>query len=105
MDVCEPEEAENSVKELDEPRVTVVEAEETVDPAMALDTVLDLEDVEATVMSDTSVDGSVNLGLEIPLKKRVNQEYSHSVMLDGSGDNGRRARSMDSAGFKKVCGR
>ena len=36
-------------------------------------------------MSDTSVDGSGNLGLEIPLKKRgssLNQEYCHSVMLD-----------------------
>ena len=39
LDVCEPEEAENSVTELDEPVVAVVEAEETVDPAVALDTV------------------------------------------------------------------
>ena len=85
LDICEPEEAENSVTELDEPGVAVVEVEETVDPAVALDKVLDLGDAEVTVMSDTSVDGSVNLGLEIPLMKRgssLNQEYSHSVMLD-----------------------
>ena len=105
LDVCELEDAENLVMELDEPGVAVVEAEETVDPAVALDTVLDLEDAEATVMSDTSVDGSVNLGLEIPLIKRgssLNQEYSHSVMLDETLKEWRQWAESKKHGF---CGR